>query len=558
MDYFASSYNLDKNELQIFIANMTEGSTFCYNNELYIKENGNIKKIDRGDPNKYITSISADNVLMNSLSLIKKYDHLRNFFDKEIITILPGTVFDFNIFTTKHDLCSLFSISNKTSNLYFDLVIYFCKFNHKSKADKDALSACHQINYNNKIFNKKIIHSGDIGSLLHTVYGLETLDENIHAVVCAIGYKKEPLIKFRSQTPNVCINIGDKLYIIPCTLEHALLGDKGNLVTLAIINRNNNKLSVKVPIKPNVMSNVDTGHQSKELESILKKTIDECNSTNYTSSNTTVSDTIVIDEQVNSNEKKYKFFHAYNHDSLDTQINTDDIITFYFGTDNNSLPISKIINGSIGVLATVPNQSNINWNTIYECKTGIISINPFLFTSTARNINCSHLFNGLFILVCNLTKPLFDDLISNQPNREKYMNDIPTNFMCMCGLESIICVKLQYESNFKYYWFEGVRLPGLFDSHKNFSDDITDEIIKWFDWANDTDINNLNWIENKVNYEIILDEFKKTVKQLFDDKIQNVKYKSKNEDEIMQINEYIRKIKMFKFKRNKKNNRLKS
>ena len=543
MDNIACPYHLTKNELEDILSKMTIGSTFCYNNTLYIKDSNGINKINRGNPNRYISIIDADNTLNNSLTLIKKNNHLRIFHNKEIITILPGSDINFNSFETSSDNCSLFAISNKTSNLYFDLVIYFISCSLNDETNSQILG---QINYNksNKIF-KRVVHSGDIGSLLHKVHGIETLKENEYAVVCAIGYNKEPLINFKSQTPNVCINANDKVYIIPCTLEHALLGDLGNLITLAVIKNENHKISVKVPIKPNVLTNINVGDNNQNIAMILKKTIQECYSTNLS---TTIPITINESEldssvaNMNFDEKKIKFFHAHNYDSFDTQFITDDsTLTFSFGTKDISLPISKIINGSICVLATVPNNPIINWEIINKCKSGIISINPFLFCSTSRHVICSHLFNGLFVLNCNLNKQVYENLIDNQMNREKYMNTIPTNFMSMCGHESIICVKLQFKTNYNYYWYEGVRRKGIFDTTKNFGDNITNEIERWINWCENTDLNDLNWIKNENIYESILEQFKNYTLEIFKDTMNKVQI----DDDLNKLDECIRKIRMF-------------
>ena len=512
MNYIASTYNLSNDKLNDNTKSLTHGTIFCNNHKLYTNENGKIKITDQGNPNKYITSINPDDVLNDCINLIKKYSQINYLSDKEFISVLSGSVNELN---NNVNNPSLFSVTNKITGEYFDLVVYFISKN----------KIVGHINYSNKTY-QQFNHSGDIGSLLHTVSGINYLQNGDYAIICAIGYNKVPLIRFKTQTPSVCINNGNNIFVIPCTLEHALLGDNGNIITLAIIKKQNNNLILQVPIKPNVLNGINVGDTSDNVKNMLIRTINECS----TIIKPHVEKSIEVSDNNNTNccnENKYDYFYAYNDGGYDEifDINDDKWIKFKFGSKNNSLPISETISGSIGVLSATPNEPNIDWNCVEMCKTGLISIDPNKFMSTCRNMNCSHLFNGLFILVCKVNGNVYDELLNNRIKLEEYMNTIPTNFMSMCGQQSIITVKLINGNNLesKYFWYEGIRKSIFIDIGNKlyrFGDDITDKMMSWYE-STITQQNYVsdNWIINNQKYDDIVILFKQIVDQLFSVKI---------------------------------------
>lgn len=511
MSFVGTPFNMTKTKVYNFLKASLPGTTIVANNTLYKIIDDKLVEIEQKNPEQYLSSVQLDDISINCTELINKFPDLEKFNNINPISVLSGTHFNFPKFPSSSKAPNIFSVSKRIDSNYFDLVAYFFK--------KDG-SYLSNLNYNYESYSK-FRHSGDVQTYYcnfnHSIWGLEHLDHDTVIIICAVGYRKVPLINFKTHTPFICINTDTTLYLVPCTLEQSILGTTGNVITLAVIELNqDNQIEVIIPTNPAVLSGKNLSDRDSYSMSKLFKCYEDCKMTPLDILKEDLSEELEhpkFEIDIPEIDVKKKYFFAFplgfDTDEFNLNFNPNTDIKFSYGTAKTSLPISEFINGPISVLASTQTEPYFSWDQIKNCS-GIMVIDSNRWPSVSRVINCNYLFNGCFLIISktdNLTK-----LISDKEKREKKMNEIQTNFSCMAGPESLFIVRFKQDSDYRDYWLEGVRKHGLFDIIPKFGEDVTEKMIGYVSWMKDNPTN--NWFENNENQKNILSE---SIMQLIED-----------------------------------------
>lgn len=159
---------------------------------------------------------------------------------------------------------SSFVATTKTSGNYFDFVAYL--------DDGKTISA---LTYSNKNV-QQFVHSGDIGSLLHTITVNHNSKTEINFVLGAVGFRRVPLKSFSSQLPVVFLvnHQASTIYMVPCPLDVATIGN-ATLSGLVVGTKIGNTVKFCVLPAPLTVENVDTGDMSRATHDAVKEAISQ-------------------------------------------------------------------------------------------------------------------------------------------------------------------------------------------------------------------------------------------------------------------------------------------
>jgi len=457
--------NLNTEEEIIEFCKQNPDDSILWNDYIFkIDSNGIINKTKREDPEKYTSIVNIDNVVESCIGKIIIFQSLNNNINKDntkFISLFPGSKIILSREPTSTYNPSLFSLSNKKTGSYFDLVIYIVD-------NQDNITNI--LTYNNKDYKNIIKHSGDIhndGYLLQTICGIENLRDNETIIICAVGYNCTPLHKYKTQVPAVSLFSNNKVYIIPCSLEPIVVGNN-NLITIAIIKNN----ILYTPTEPGVIENINVGDTTKlGLLQILKNTIDNCKKINNISEISLPNTTCEIEKkpkQITQTDNQYKILHIIQKNIL-----TDDIDNA-LKLEIDQYPFShKVSSGSISIFALKLFLED--WETICNCSSAIIHLMPNNWITTTRVMKVSYLLNGLYILHFTESIDKTTELINSKKLLINWMNNITNNFLSIVGPQSVIVVKLEN----KYFWYDGVCINILLKTIPLFGDDVTEFVLNY-------------------------------------------------------------------------------
>ena len=152
----------------------------------------------------------------------------------------------------------IFTLTDRSmSSQYFDLVAYGIGSDGQVKSvdfrNQNALTGVH--------------HSGDIGSLLHTLT-ISDMTEGSMLLVGAVGYSLTPLKNFVNQNPLISI-VGDGVInIVPCPLDEVTLGNatfSALLLCTVEVEGETSYLKYRVLPRPITADGIDTCMVTEEL-----------------------------------------------------------------------------------------------------------------------------------------------------------------------------------------------------------------------------------------------------------------------------------------------------
>jgi hypothetical protein len=171
---------------------------------------------------------------------------------------------------------SSFVASTKRDGNYFDYVAYIVP-------GKDILHTSTYANRNVAGFK----HSGDIGSLLHTITIGPPTPNEITFVLGAVGFRKVyftcvnltvkvPLRQFSTQLPVVFIVNHETrtIYMVPCPLDKATMGD-ATLSGLVVGKKKGNSIRYCVLPAPLTVDDINTGECSKAVSQAVSVAINQ-------------------------------------------------------------------------------------------------------------------------------------------------------------------------------------------------------------------------------------------------------------------------------------------
>jgi hypothetical protein len=190
-----------------------------------LNADGTLSSAPQRDPAFYVSSVDIDKAGDDCLRLMDKYAQVRDLTAYEFVAGLPGMRFTLEPSGGNNGL-GVFAVSDKKDNNYFDLVVYFVdtrpagppvfvqqclSCTRTAERDRSAREQRtsprrekltpppHVCAPDNKTAVDGLVHSGDVGSLLHTVCNLDQLKPGRVAVFAAVGYNRRRLSAFSEQ-----------------------------------------------------------------------------------------------------------------------------------------------------------------------------------------------------------------------------------------------------------------------------------------------------------------------------------------------------------------------
>lgn len=214
---------------------------------------------------KFLSAANVTEIEGTISTLMAKYSQLRDISSYEVKVLEPG-VTQITLSNVDEELPVLFTLTNKTSSMmYFDFCLYSA--NHRE---------CKCTSFNKKTALDGIVHSGDIGNLLHYVKMNPTQCTENNFYLSAVGYNQTPLKYFVVQQPSVVVADHSErvLYIVPCPLDEATIHDSC-IVHLAHCNVENNVVTVTVLPQPAIQRDTrarraNTGDTGENIVKTLK------------------------------------------------------------------------------------------------------------------------------------------------------------------------------------------------------------------------------------------------------------------------------------------------
>lgn len=253
LPYVTSTLELDEH-----LRRLGEGASAAYDGSIHTLQHGEVCSAPQREAAFYVSAVDVDGVSETCLELMEEYETVAPLRSYEFVAGLPGMQVQLAQAGESGDGCDvdMFAVSRKRDGNFFDLCVYFAK-----ESESDAAAAVAGVISYNNLKHGNVQHSGDVGALLHTVQNLRELPEDQIAVVTCIGYNQRPLRCFAEQVPTVCIvdHANKTLIVVPCPLEPALIGEKANIATVAVIRRQGSTLQVVVPEQPGIGEGVESG-----------------------------------------------------------------------------------------------------------------------------------------------------------------------------------------------------------------------------------------------------------------------------------------------------------
>lgn len=331
-----------------------------------------------------------------------------------------------------------------------------------------------------------LIHSGDVGKLLHHIKGFNNVSNGTHIVLAVVGYNKKFLRSFINQQPVVYLvdHTEQTIFIVPCPLDQATISDS-TLSGIVYAIKNERTLDCVILNSPIKVNDVNTGDLSPRTLSCIQDAIIQGRNIlqNQVVELITILETPLdidiskmtpfkIQDPLNYSipyfvqsgikkfcnfEKPIYFGQGFSHVSE----NLDVVLPHIFGTISNISACSLGKNSKIDFDV----KSLINNNlSIVEVNDKWLDITPLSCLTTG---NC--------IMIITPSE------IGSVDDIQKFINNLCVNATCMAGPNSIVLVNVDD----KLYWYRGVRIQGLISNVPNYCDNVTgmftQEILdSWF------------------------------------------------------------------------------
>lgn len=346
---------------------------------------------------------------------------------------------------------------------------------------------------NNKVItygNRNIdglIHSGDVGKLLHHVKGFNNVVNGTHIVLTVVGYNRKFLRSFINQQPVVYLvdHTEKTIFIVPCPLDQATIAD-ATLSGIVYAVKNERTLDCVIlnsPIKVNDVNTGDLGLRTLSCiqdaimqgRNILQNPVVESNIKNVkTPPAIEMSKAALFKNQEPSNDsipyfiqsgvKKFCNFKNpiyFGQGYSPVSENLDVALPHIFGT------ISNISACSLGQKSKL----NFDVKSLINSRLSIVEVNDKWLDITPPS--CLTAGNCIMIISPSERGDVSDI--------QKFINNLCVNATCMAGPNSIVLVNIDEE----LYWYRGVRIPGLISKVPNYCDNVTgmftqDILDDWF------------------------------------------------------------------------------
>lgn len=517
-----------RDELMATLSNQSDNTATPFHRgreleQLLVKRDGQIKSIslEGVNPRFFTSSVSLDNATEGLASRLNNYSQTKCYQNYEIETVEPGTIIrDISCNAGQHQL---FCLTEKKSGQYFDLVAY-----HVDPQDK--VLEC--LNYSKRFsYNNTVSHSGDVGALFHGLSFNSLLPE--HKILIAVnGYQKTALNTFIDQVPCLIVaqSNGETLKVISMDLTEAVCVT-ASLAFLAVVTpsqSNSSEVSVTSLSRQINVNDVNTGAQCIKINRAINDVLTDYREILATSlapptpatdtpsaaaataaatpTQVVLEPTPLLEPMQKQFENSYRlvtFYEdglPYSSDNYFSTLSKKKNETLYIGfstgldfyTDHDqfqtqrmtSLPVERLallqtVTGPHAALTRCPTVNGIVQSVnedrfltlLNDCRLPQFVVTDRWSRTVAASAtrNC----NGLIIMICDKMKDV---------SIEETLNTLNRDALCLAGPCSIVLVKIDQH----FYWYRGVRWPGLVDIVPVFASDVTmlftcEKLETWLD-----------------------------------------------------------------------------
>lgn len=260
---------------------------------LYYVKDGSVERVDITDipAERWTSNARVGDLAGTIFGRLQGYitsGVVSNMAGYSLVTLSPGDRVEIQIVPGKE---GALIVSDKRGNMYFDMTQFFGK---RDRENPREVYLDGMVHYNRTTLGDRgeFIHSGDMGSLLHTVkYG--TLQVGRMTSIAAVGFRKKPLRGFADQQPCVCLiqhpiperGITGAIYIVPCPLDEISVGSSTCVHLVAGVAKEgpggSRVMVYHVPTRPRRspdrdMTNFDTDSWNGPVRELAKEAIKDC------------------------------------------------------------------------------------------------------------------------------------------------------------------------------------------------------------------------------------------------------------------------------------------
>lgn len=242
-EYYFDPRLISREEIECFLLNCQVGAAHPFNGNLLCRLENRIEEInlENINPKIFLDVGNRQEIESQITDALHKY-HQLNFMKNYTIEFLTtGAIINIKVIP---DSILSFVASVKKDEHYFDFSAYTINQN---------------TNYRKKNGINGLVHSGDIGKLLHTIKITNNLSNGKNILFGAIGFRKRNLRYFTNQVPIFAIvdHQNELIYLVPLPLDQATLGD-ATFAGLVVGKYNRGYMEFKVLSRPTKLDNIDT------------------------------------------------------------------------------------------------------------------------------------------------------------------------------------------------------------------------------------------------------------------------------------------------------------
>lgn len=403
----------------------------------------------------FVQASSTDKLEETQFELFKRHRETSEFDDYSISFLYPGSVGSVPV-TDEFQVCS---VTNRRSGDYYDLQAHYLS---PTGRDLDCLS------YSKRRVGP-LVHSGDLGSLLHTISSSETSET---FVVSVVGFRQTELASFKTQDPMLVVvdHENKSLFIIPVPLDRATIGNASFAAILQcryVFANERLVLEFKVLEQIPTLNRVTTGESGSRIKSVITHLFSELFPDVYPVATKSplvtseISDTIV--QKSDSSNCKIEEFESF-------AIPESNCIEFF------QSPYAKLIHDAIDIPFGRGIGSFQNEGVVLPCLTGetlqghksvligtsycgpippdqyvsvvnsacvIVHVQPAGWYPNATN-------TGKFAMNCLFVVHLNDKELEN-------LSSVQMNFLAIVGPRATVIV----ENQGKFFFYRGISYNGI-------------------------------------------------------------------------------------------------
>ncbi len=515
-----------KSDVRSYLRTQTPGTAHPFNKVLQVytgsgNEDDAFTEVDLTDkPASYFTDATSLNTV-GSLLYTRMMAHSQNLAEESTYTVVSSTESFVDIPLVPGKI-AFFALSLFSQPTYYDLAV--------------GTSRAEILCYNSHTIPglQGLWHSGDKRGgtvLLHSLQMEKNLCDNEPFVVFVSGYTSQHLHRYAAQNPAVLIVNHDTrtLYLVPVPLDRASIGDATvccsavgrrlgdkirftflpNPPTCLQIHAGSSRLpraqtaiNAAITMSRDILRKCEERRHETQLERrpVQASATDRPDTENSKDGDFAISRVSTVAIMEKGTRLPDEFASATSHklwfgsglevafpENLENIGNkeTEETQEVRRGdSDEVILPccLGNVLEGpkllALGKPAVGSCSSGYLATMFKQCKLAIIVVSDVM-SDQSRMLNAHERINGLFIVQPEKTYSVA--ILDKKAAREEYFLDLSVNAVtALAGPQSIIVVQLAEN----YFFYRGIRWPGVFDTLPEFGADVTDQVHAL---SNDTD-----------------------------------------------------------------------